>query len=32
VTRWQGHAAQQLQAMKDGLASLSEQGLNTIEN
>lgn len=32
VGRWQGHAAEQVQAMKDGLARLREQGLNPIEN
>ncbi|UOQ69370.1 NAD(+)--rifampin ADP-ribosyltransferase [Hymenobacter volaticus] len=29
---WQGHAAEQVQAMKEGLARLTEQGLNNIEN
>ena len=32
VTIWQGHSQQQVQAMKDGLAKLREQGLDTIEN
>lgn len=32
VTVWQGHAPAQVQAMKDGLAKLREQGLDTIEN
>ena len=32
VTGWQGHAPAQVQAMKDGLAKLREQGLDTIEN
>jgi rifampin ADP-ribosylating transferase len=31
VTSWQGHPAQQVQAMKDGLARLQEQGLDIIE-
>ncbi|MBO0952743.1 NAD(+)--rifampin ADP-ribosyltransferase [Fibrella forsythiae] len=32
VTRWQGHSPEQLKAMKDGLAKLREQGLDSIEN
>ncbi|MGV9013734.1 MAG: NAD(+)--rifampin ADP-ribosyltransferase [Flavobacteriales bacterium] len=32
VTRWQGHTAEQVRAMKEGLAKLKEQGLDTIEN
>lgn len=32
VTLWQGHAPEQIKAMKDGLAKLREQGLDTIEN
>ena len=32
VGSWQGHTAEQVQAMKDGLARLAQQGLNTIEN
>lgn len=32
VTRWQGHSAEQVQAMKNGLARLTAQGINTIEN
>lgn len=32
VTTWQGHSLQQVQAMKDGLAKLREQGLDAIEN
>jgi hypothetical protein len=31
VTIWQGHSPAQLKAMKDGLAKLREQGLDTIE-
>ncbi|WP_080238844.1 NAD(+)--rifampin ADP-ribosyltransferase [Spirosoma rigui] len=32
VTRWQGHSPEQIEAMKDGLAKLREQGLDAIEN
>ena len=32
VTVWQGHAPAQVQAMKDGLANLREQGLDGIVN
>ncbi|WP_077924071.1 NAD(+)--rifampin ADP-ribosyltransferase [Spirosoma sp. 209] len=32
VTLWQGHSPEQVKAMKDGLAKLREQGLDTIEN
>lgn len=32
VTVWQGHAPAQVQAMKDGLANLREQGLDEIVN
>lgn len=32
VTNWQGHAAHQVQAMKDHLASLKAQGRDTIVN
>src|SRR4051812_44060291 len=32
ITVWQGHAPEQLQAMKDGLAKLKEQGIETIED
>ncbi|MBB6611933.1 NAD(+)--rifampin ADP-ribosyltransferase [Pontibacter sp. Tf4] len=32
VTGWQGHAPEQIKAMKDGLAKLREQGLDEIEN
>lgn len=32
VTVWQGHSIEQVQAMKDGLAKLREQGLDKIEN
>lgn len=32
VTGWQGHTAEQVRAMKEGLARLKEQGLDTIEN
>lgn len=31
VTAWQGHSAEQVKAMKDGLAKLKEQGLDGIE-
>ncbi len=30
VSKWQGHTADQLQQMKEGLASLKEDGTNTI--
>lgn len=30
VTMWQGHAAEQLQQMKDGLARLAAEGANVI--
>jgi len=29
---WQGHAPEQIQAMKDGLAKLKEQGIEAIED
>jgi hypothetical protein len=32
VTVWQSHSPEQLKAMKDGLAKLKEQGLDTIED
>lgn len=32
VTEWQGHAPEQLQAMKDHLAHLKEQGIEAIED
>lgn len=32
VAIWQGHAAEQVQAMKDGLARLKEQGIEAIED
>lgn len=32
VTDWQGHPAEQLQAMKDHLARLKEQGIEAIED
>lgn len=32
VTRWHGHAPEQIQVMKDGLAKLRERGLDAIEN
>ena len=32
VTVWQGHSIELVQAMKDGLAKLREQGLDKIEN
>jgi hypothetical protein len=31
VTEWQGHAPEQLQAMRDHLARLKEQGIEAIE-
>ena len=31
VTVWQGHAPDQVRAMKDGLAKLAEQGIEAIE-
>jgi hypothetical protein len=30
VTLWQGHAPEQIKAMKDGLAKLKEQGINSL--
>lgn len=30
VTVWQGHAPEQLKAMKEGLAKLKEQGINSL--
>ena len=30
VTNWQGHAPDQLKAMKEGLARLAQEGRNTI--
>lgn len=30
VTSWQGHAPEQVQAMKEGLARLAQEGRNTI--
>ncbi len=32
VTLWQGHSAEKVKAMKEGLARLAEQGLNKIED
>ena len=32
VTDWQGHSPEQLQAMKDGLARLKQQGIEAIED
>lgn len=32
VTEWEGHPAEQLQAMKDHLAKLNEQGIEAIED
>jgi hypothetical protein len=32
ITIWQGHPAEQLQAMKGGLAKLKEQGIEAIED
>jgi len=32
ITIWQGHPAEQVQAMKDGLVKLKEQGIEAIED
>lgn len=32
ITIWQGHSPKQVKAMKDGLAKLSEQGIEAIED
>ncbi|TND07970.1 MAG: rifampin ADP-ribosyl transferase [Bacteroidetes bacterium] len=32
ITAWQGHASEQVNAMKDGLAKLREQGIEAIED
>ena len=32
VTVWQGHATEKVKAMKDGLAKLKEQGLNSLND
>jgi rifampin ADP-ribosylating transferase len=32
VADWQGHSAEQLQAMRDGLAKLKRQGIEAIED
>ena len=32
ITIWQGHSAEQVKAMKDGLARLKEQGIGAIED
>ena len=32
ITLWQGHPAAQVQAMKDGLARLREQGVNSLND
>src|SRR5687768_12127755 len=32
ITVWQGHLAEQVKAMKDGLAKLREQGIEAIED
>lgn len=32
VTGWQGHAAEQVKAMKDGLEKLKQQGIEAIED
>jgi hypothetical protein len=32
VTRWQGHSPEQVSAMKDGLAKLKEQGINSLND
>jgi rifampin ADP-ribosylating transferase len=32
ITLWQGHPVEQVQAMKDGLAKLREQGVNSLND
>ncbi len=32
VTVWQGHPAEQVQAMKDGLAKLKEEGIKSVND
>ena len=32
ITIWQGHSPEQIKAMKDGLAKLKEQGIDSIED
>ena len=32
ITIWQGHSAEQVKAMKDGLAKLAEQGVEAIDD
>ncbi len=32
VTSWQGHSSEQVKAMKDGLAKLKEQGINSLND
>jgi len=32
ITLWQGHPAEQVQAMKDGLTKLREQGVNSLND
>ena len=32
ITLWQGHPAEQVKAMKDGLAKLKEQGVNSLND
>jgi len=32
VTVWQGHPAEQVKAMKDALAKLKEQGINSLND
>lgn len=32
VTIWQGHSAEQVKAMKDGVARLKEQGINSLND
>jgi hypothetical protein len=32
ITIWQAHSAEQVKAMKDGLAKLNEQGIEAIED
>jgi len=32
VTNWQGHPLEQVNAMKDGLARLKEQGTNSLND
>ena len=32
ITLWQGHSAEQVEAMKDGLAKLKEKGVNSLND